>query len=60
MLGATVVNLIKHNMVLFVKKNECIPDIMCIFLLEIATVDHLQCNCDACYIPTLMHLHFCQ
>ena len=44
---------------LSIKKNECILDIsldMCIFLSEIATVDHLQHICDVHCLTALMRL----
>ena len=55
-------NSIKDNMVLFVKKNECILDISLgkyIFLLE-AIVDNLQSIRDICCLPALIRLRFRQ
>ena len=55
-------NSINGNMVLFVKKNECILDISLdkyIFLSEVI-VDNLQSIRDVCCLPALIHLHFRQ
>ena len=49
-----LLNLINVKMVPHIKNNECILDISldkCFLLLEIATVDHLQCICHICCLP---------
>ena len=51
--GVTIDRYIK--MVPYVKENKLILDIsldMCIFLLSIATVDHLQCFHHICCLPS--------
>ena len=53
-----LLNLINSNIVLCIKKNECILDIslnMCIFLSEIATVNHLQ----PIFMTFVVFLHWC-
>ena len=59
-----LLNSMNGNMFLCINKKLsifiCICPDMCIFLLEIATIDYLQCICYIHCFSELMRLHFCQ